>query len=171
MTRPDELFTSPNPIHTISIDTRYWLLENGFGLDNLDTPGRYWETPIILACRNGLLPQVEELIAAGVNINHRNADGTNCLWAAVAPDRIDIADLLLKHGVDIDNQNKNGATTLMYASSTGKTTWVSFLLDHGANPLLESLDGYTALDLAGNVQCMRLLRKLHWPIATARQPG
>lgn len=167
MTLPDDFFTPARPAPGLSVETLLWLRDNDFDPDSLDTPGRYRDTPIILASRRGLLPQVQELIAAGVNLNHRNMDGTNCLWASIVPNRFDIAERLLQHGVDIDNQNDNGATALMYASSAGKTEWVAFLLAKGANPHLQSLDGYTALDLAGNVECLRLLRKAGLPIATA----
>ena len=58
------------------------------------------------------------------------------------------------------SRNANGATVLMYASSTGKTQWVRFLLEKGADPYLKSLDDFTALDLAANVETLRLLRPL-----------
>lgn len=167
MNLPDDFLTPARSASDLSVETRLWLRDNDFDAESLDAPGRYQDTPVILASRRGLLPQVQELIAAGVNLNHRNMDGTNCLWAAIVPNRFDIAELLLQQGVDIDNQNDNGATALMYASSAGKTDWVAFLLSKGANPHLQSLDGYTALDLAGNVECLRLLRKAGLPIATA----
>ena len=52
----------------------------------------------------------------------------------------------------------NGATALMYAASTGKTAIVQLLLDAGADTALETLDGFTALDLVANRACMKLLR-------------
>ena len=142
-----------------SENTTRWLIENGFNPQQLDQPGRHQDTPIILASRRGETNIVEELIAAGVNVNHRNMDGTNALWAAVVADSRNIAEHLLAAGVDLDNQNDNGATTLMYAASNGKTEWVRFLLEKGADTALKSLDDYTALDLASNIDILRLLRK------------
>jgi len=143
----------------LSDGTCHWLETNGFDPQQLDLPARYSDTALILASRRGELAIVKELLAARVNINHRNMDGTNALWAAIVADSEAIASLLLEHGVDIDNQNDNGATALMYASSAGKTAWVSYLLQKGANTSLASLDDYTALDLAGNIECLRLLRQ------------
>ncbi len=139
--------------------TTQWLMENGFHPEHLDRPGRHEDTPVILASRRGETMIVEELIGCGANINHRNMDGTNALWAAVVADSVEIAELLLTAGVDMDNQNENGATTLMYAASNGKTDWVRYLLKKGADTTLASLDDYTALDLSSNLDILRLLRK------------
>lgn len=141
-----------------SQSTTQWLMDNGFNPQQLDLPGRHEDTPIILASRRGETAIVKELIDAEVNINHRNMDGTNALWAAVVADSEAIAGLLLAAGVDLDNQNENGATALMYAASNGKTNWVRFLLEKGADTTLNSLDDYTALDLASNIEILRLLR-------------
>lgn len=143
----------------LSERTTQWLRDNGFDPQQPDKPGKYQDTPIILASRRGETAIVEALIAAGVNVNHRNMDGTNALWAAVVADSGEIAERLLAAGADIDNQNDNGATALMYAASNGKTAWVDFLLQRGADPSLHSLDDYSALDLASNVAILRLLRK------------
>ncbi len=142
-----------------SESTTRWLAEKGFNPEQLDQPGRHQDTPIILASRLGEAGIVSELIAAEVNVNHRNMDGTNALWAAVVADSRNIAEQLLAAGADLDNRNDNGATTLMYAASNGKTEWVRFLLEKGADTSLQSLDDYTALDLASNIDILRLLRQ------------
>lgn len=142
-----------------SESTTRWMVDNSFDPKLLDRPGKHEDTPLILASRRGETQIVDELIAAGVNINHRNMDGTNALWAAIVADSVEIAERLLAAGVDIDNQNDNGATALMYAASNHKTEWVRFLLRKGADTSLQSLDDYTALDLASNIDILRLLRK------------
>lgn len=157
MSDGNALYTSPAPV-LLSTATCQWLHANHFTEHHPDSPGRYGDTPLLLAARRGEAAIVSELLAAGVNVNHRNMDGTNALWAAIVADREDIADQLLAHGVNIDNLNDNGASVLMYAASAGKTAWVRYLLQRGANRDLTSLDDYTALDLAGNVECLRLLR-------------
>ena len=58
-------------------------------------------------------------------------------------------DALIEAGVEIDNQNDNGATALMYAASTGKAAVIEHLLLAGADITLETLDGFSALDMAG----------------------
>lgn len=150
------LLTPPAPL-ALSASTHQWLHANHF-TGHPDIPGRYGDTALLMAARRGETAIVGELLVLGVNVNHRNMDGTNALWAAIVADREDIADQLLAHGVNIDNLNDNGASVLMYAASAGKTGWVRYLLRRGANRDLTSLDDYTALDLAGNVECLRLLR-------------
>lgn len=139
-------------------ETLAWVMAEGFNAENLNQPGRYQDSPLILASRQGRSDLVEEFIDAGVALNHLNMDGTNALWASVVSNSFDIARRLLAEGIELDNQNENGATVLMYAASAGKTEWVAFFLDKGARTDLESLDGYSALDLASNLGCFKLLR-------------
>jgi len=144
----------------LSDSTLQWITENGFNPEQLNQPGQYDDTPLILAARRGLPLIVADLIAAGADIHHRNMDGTDALWASVVADSVAIAERLLASGANLDNQNDNGATVLMYAASSGKTQWVQFLLEKGADPYLKSLDDFTALELASNVEILRLLRPL-----------
>jgi ankyrin repeat protein len=135
-----------------------WLVEHNLNPDNLDMPGKYDDTALILASRQGRLDIVNDLLRQPVAVNHTNMDGTNALWAAIVANNFDIADRLLAAGIDLDNQNENGATALMYAASSGKTEWVRYLLDKSADVKAETLDGFNALELAANVACLRLLR-------------
>ena len=65
---------------------------------------------------------------------------------------------LAEAGIDIDRQNDNGATCLMYVASNSKPDLLSLLLERGANPRLANHDDFTALDLAGSLPCLKLLR-------------
>jgi thiosulfate/3-mercaptopyruvate sulfurtransferase len=65
---------------------------------------------------------------------------------------------LIKAGAPLDSQNVNGATALIYAASAGKTAIVRLLLDAGADTTLETLDGFTALDVAATRACLEMLR-------------
>jgi len=143
----------------LSDTTQKWLRENGFDAGQLDSVGTHEDTAIILASRRGETAIVDELLQAGAEVNHRNMDGTNALWAAVVADSYEIAERLLAAGADIDNQNENGATALMYAASNGKPEWVKYLLQKGADTSLRSLDDFSALDLANTVEILRLLRR------------
>ena len=105
--------------------TEEWIKQNGFDKDNINYPGKYQDTPLILACRHGQTDIADELIEAGADVNHSNMDGT----------------------------------TLMYASSAGKTPWVEYFLEKGADTQVQSLDDFTALDLASNVECLKLLKR------------
>jgi ankyrin repeat protein len=136
-----------------------WMQANGFDPQRIDGRGEHRDTALILASRRGELQIVRELLEAGADIGLCNMDGTNALWAACVADSYAIAELLLQRGVAIDHQNDNGATVLMYAASNGRTQWVEFLIQAGADIRLRSLDDYTALDLAGNIQILRLLQQ------------
>ena len=52
----------------------------------------------------------------------------------------------------------NATTPLMYAARMGRIGYIGELLSRGADPTLETLDGFTALELAANRACMKLLR-------------
>jgi thiosulfate/3-mercaptopyruvate sulfurtransferase len=71
---------------------------------------------------------------------------------------LDVIDFLVEARIDIDNRNDNGATPLMYCASSGKAEVVERLLAKGADTAPETLDGFTALDLASTLECLALLR-------------
>ncbi len=142
----------------LSVTTRKWMQEHGFDPEQLDLPGKYQDSALMLACRQGEIAIAGDLLDAGADIGVRNMDGTDALWACVVSDSFTLADALLRKGADINNQNDNGATALMYAASAGKTAWVEFFLAHGADTQRRSLDDFSALELAGNRECLRLLR-------------
>lgn len=115
-------------------------------------------TPLMKASHHGDDRIVRLLIAAGAEVNARNADGNNALWLACVGNHLDMIDTLIEAGIDIDNRNDNGATALMYAASSGKAAVVERLLARGADVTPETLDGFSALDLAQTIECLRLLR-------------
>ncbi len=58
---------------------------------------------------------------------------------------------------DVNAVIANATTPLMYAASSGKAAIVERLLAKGADTTLETPDGFSALDLAQTVECLRLL--------------
>jgi thiosulfate/3-mercaptopyruvate sulfurtransferase len=46
----------------------------------------------------------------------------------------------------------------MYAASSGRAAVVAHLLAKGASITPETLDGFTALDMAASAECLSLLR-------------
>lgn len=155
----------------LSDHTHEWMMTQGFNPEDIDAEGLHQDTALILASRRGERVIVQELLEAGANVNHRNMDGTNALWAACVANSEEIADLLLQWGCAIDNQNENGATVLMYAASNGRTQWVDYLLRAGADIRLRSLDDFSALDLASNIAILRLLKNAEQQNAGASLVG
>ena len=137
-----------------------WLAEHGFPPDDIDAVIANGTTPLMKASHQGQGAVVRMLIAAGAQLNGRNADGNNALWLACVGNHLDVIDILVEAGIDIDNRNDNGATPLMYAASSGKAGIVERLLAKGADPSPETLDGFTALDLASTMECLALLRRV-----------
>ena len=137
---------------------RQWLTEHGFPLDDVNAVIVNGTTPLMKASHTGQGAVARMLVAAGAQLDARNADGNNALWLACVGSHLDVIDLLVEAGIDIDNRNDNGATPLMYCASSGKAEVVERLLAKGANTAPETLDGFTALDLASTLECLALLR-------------
>jgi hypothetical protein len=135
-----------------------WLNEKSFESDDLNKSYKNGDTPLIVASREGNLEIVKELLSLKVDINKCNNDNTNALWASCFANSIDVIKELIANGININNQNGNGATALIYSSSAGKSDIVKALLDAKADKSLKTLDDFTALELASNVEIMKLLR-------------
>lgn len=149
---------------------RRWLAAQGFDSDNVNAVIANGTTPLMKASHGGQTKIVQALLAAGVQLEARNADGNNALWLACVGNHLDVMDALIGAGIDIDNRNDNGATALMYAASTGKAPIVERLLLAGADITQETLDGFTALDMAATIECLTLLRKALRALAERPEP-
>lgn len=155
-TRPKEAGTS-SPGQQSPL--QQWLAAHGFPTDDVDAKIANGATPLMMASHSGEIAIISMLIAAGASLNASNADGNNALWLASVGNHLEVIDLLVDAGIDLNNRNDNGATSLMYAASSGRAPVVGRLLAKGADAALETLDGFSALDLASNVECLNLLRQ------------
>ena len=135
-----------------------WLLGHGFPPDGYDAVVADRTTPLMRASYPSRPDIVRALIDAGVALNSRNADGNNALWLACVSNDSDTIDALIAAGIDLENRNDNEATSLMYAASSGKANLLEKLLTAGALLHHQTLDGFTALDIASTLDCLRLLR-------------
>ncbi len=138
---------------------RCWLKTHGFSGEGVDEANGDGVTPLMRAAADGDLETVSGLLLAGADPHRCNRDGNQALWYACISGNQQILDLLVAVGMDVDHQNDNGATCLMYAASAGKTGAVGHLLCLGADRSLRSLDDFTALDMAANLDCLNLLRE------------
>ena len=135
-----------------------WLTDQGFPVNTVNSLLENLTTPLMRAAHLGSAAIASQLINAGAHINATNSDGNNALWLACFSNSVDVINLLIQHGIDINNQNDNGATCLMYAASAGKTQAVAALIQAGCDTSLQSVDDFTALDMAANLECLKLLR-------------
>lgn len=134
-----------------------WLLERQFEPENLEARVQGL-TALIKACQLGQAGVAAELIEAGARLDAVDGYGNDASWAACYGEDLPTLAVLVNAGIALNRQNLAGSTALMYAASAGKTEVVKFLLQAGANPRLANQDGFTALDLAANLEILRLLK-------------
>jgi len=140
-----------------------WLLQAGFKISeppqtDINSTIANDTTPLMHAARFGNTDVINALLVHGADPALLNADGNGALWFACFANSEACAAALITAGAPLDSQNVNGATALIYCSSAGKTPLVSLLLDAGANTELMTLDDFTALELAANPACLKMLR-------------
>ncbi len=135
-----------------------WLQDYHFQFELPLSANPEGEYALILAARQGRDDILARLLSLQADLHVIDHYGNNALWAACFAEATSCINLLLAAGIDIDFQNPSGATALIYSSSSGKTAVVEQLLQAGANPQLITLDEFSALDLAANRQCLKLLR-------------
>ncbi len=150
-----ETLAAPRPL---ALPLAGWLAEKGFA--DPETPGPNGHTPLMVAAWRGEADALTLLIAHGVALAATNRDGNNALWFACVHGDPAAVERLARAGVPIDHANKAGATCLMYASSSGRTAVLRTLLALGADVRLRTQDGFSALDMAANIDCLRLLRSV-----------
>ena len=91
------------------------------------------------ALSEGYLDVIEAIVSDAIVqlpdhcANARDADGRTLLHLAVRHDRVDLAEMLIRHDVDVNTHDETGATPLREASSRAHARLVSMLLEHGAD--------------------------------------
>lgn len=133
-----------------------WLAAQG--LRDIHSPGAHGNTPLMVAAWRGEAAVVDALLAQGVSLTAINGDGNNALWLGCVSNNPEIVTRLAKAGVPIDHLNATGATSLMYAASSSKPLIVRTLLALGADPRIQTQDDFTALDMAADLDSLRLLQ-------------
>ncbi len=140
----------------VSETLQAWLRAENFA--GLLSRGENKATPLMRAAQKGDVEMARQILAAGSEISALNADGNNALWLACFGGNIEMLDLLIDAGLDMNHANDSGATALMFAASSGRTAVVERLLQRGAETSAETLDGFSALDMANNLEILNLLR-------------
>jgi rhodanese-related sulfurtransferase len=144
------------PARPVAPELAAWLAREGFA--DPESHGAHGNTPLMVAAWRGASDAVEALLTHGVALDATNGAGNNALWLACVQGDPKGVERLVRAGAPIDHANKAGATCLMYASSCGKTEVLRTLLTLGADPTPRTQDDFCALDMAANLDCLRLLR-------------
>jgi len=143
----------------LSTKIKWWLEDQGFDPENLNSRIKNGMTPLMQAAMLAEVTFVRELLEAGADVNLLNDDMNNALWFACVSESEQTIALLIQYGINLNNSNVNGATSLIYASSAGKYPVVKSLVAAGADLALQTLDGFTALDSASTVEVLRFLKR------------
>jgi len=93
------------------------------------------EAALFFAIKKGLIPIVEELLLAGVDVNAKGAEGKTPLQVAVLQysSYPTVLDTLLGENPNLEKVSTEGMTALHYAAARGNTKVAENLLMHGAN--------------------------------------
>jgi uncharacterized protein len=136
-------------------------------------------SPVILAdsslraaAEEGDLQALTTLLASGVAVDSRLADGSTPLHWAVLHDQHDAVALLLEHGADPQASNRNGVMPLNLAALNGSIAAAATLLEAGADVNAALPSGETILMTAsrsGNPALIELLLA-HGARVDARDP-
>lgn len=102
-----------------------------------------------VAVRSGNFEEVKHLIAAGAEVNARDALGSTPLLVAAWSGNTEIARFLVTHGADVNAiQPETRSTPLEYAVLTGRPLMLELLLKAGARVDTRYRDNQTVLHLA-----------------------
>ncbi|MDD2700886.1 MAG: ankyrin repeat domain-containing protein [Sideroxydans sp.] len=142
---------------------RCWLSQARFHVSDpvetdINRPLANSTTPLMYAAQTGDLDAIKSLLKRGADPALLNTDGNGALWFACFSGSEACVAKLIKAGAPLDTQNVNGATALIYCASASKAPLVKLLLDAGANTVLKTHDDFTALELAADLECLRLLK-------------
>lgn len=118
----------------------------GQGVNSVIDPAE--EPPLHLAALNGSRECVEELLAAGADIDRRDSLQATPLMKALEGTNYHVMDVLLRAGADVNAALLYHRNALHFAAAAGDVRAANMLLSHGANPWVQDYTGSTAIDLA-----------------------
>lgn len=134
-------------------------LESGITVDISNGAG---ETPLVVACRHGLVTMARFLLHHGATstVVLKETMNTPLHIAAYCPkDRcFELVSFLFQHGADPNALSLKGFTPLHVASLAGNTRCCVALLAHKADPLIRSYSGLLPRDTASTDEIRTLLR-------------
>lgn len=148
---------------------------------SLEAPDHCGNTPLHIACREGMLAMVrillQPVIVEEVRFNSytipyqhvpqdlglRNYDGYTCTHLALQGGHLDVLQLLLARGADINEPDgKSGRTLLHMAADMGYTEALNILLRHPTlNVNARTYGGLTAISLAHGRQLRMVVEQLY----------
>lgn len=119
------------------------------------------ETLLLAAVRSGSRELVEELIAAGADVNRADGQGLTPIMAAALCHHHELVAPLAKARADLNRiYAQIDMTPLMYAAFTARMEDVQAFLEAGARTDVKNRFGYTALKFAEQMQSVEIIKVL-----------
>jgi ankyrin repeat protein len=109
------------------------LLRSGAAVSEVNIRDESGNTPLGVAARNGHLPIVTTLLAAGANPNLQNRVGASPILAAAKHGHLDVAAALLAAAASPNICNLDGQSPLIAAATYGHGPMAHLLCTHGAD--------------------------------------
>jgi len=116
-----------------------------------DLHGNDHGSQLLSACMKADTRKVERLVAMRADLAARDASGATALHLCALHDRVENVERLLHGGAHTNAADSKGWAPLHIAAGRGHVGIVAQLLEHGADPLLRTVAGDTATDLAQRV--------------------
>ena len=104
----------------------------GLNRPDVNTKGRFGNTPLKIAAVWGDVDAIELLVAAGARINERNEDGMTALHHAAAQNHPQAVKKLIALGASVDTRDDDGKTPLELARILGNDDVIESLAKDGA---------------------------------------
>lgn len=129
---------------------------------------------LVKAVRKGEIDKIQQLIADGATVSHKDDDGITPLHYAVRTGHLHVIDELLRHGADIDAVDDWGHTPATLGSYLERNEIVKKLLKAGANPQATGDTGRNMLMYAasdGNIDLLKTLQEYKLDINAKDKEG
>ncbi len=117
-------------------------------------------TPLHVAAMNGHPEVCAVLLDAGADIEARDGTGNTPLISAAFSSQPETVRLLLERGADVNARNEWTWTALHCAAQKQATEVARILIDHGIVTTVESNQGETAMDRAGDCGSLGIMAML-----------
>lgn len=118
------------------------------------------DSALSLACWKNHTDVALLLISKGANVAKTDRFDDNPLLDSSKNNNLRVAEALIATGrISIDHQNQTGNTALHQAAQAGHPDMVRLLLRKGCNPTIKNKEGKTALGVATDSDCTRILNE------------
>ncbi|MCR5126322.1 MAG: ankyrin repeat domain-containing protein [Treponema sp.] len=141
------------------VEQRAWWLDECYSSD----VAKLFETPLMIALKNGNTTAAKSLIECGCDIFVESApEGETAIFYAARDNNVEILKILLDKGEDINRCSwASEHSPIFEAAACGAEEAVDYLLERGADISISNLDDETVDLIAAKNDHMEIAKKLH----------